>query len=83
MALSIREPVKSWGVALLVIFLALWLLGAVTLRAIVGGALADFLGPVADRLQRQRLSRVGTTALITLIAAAPAATRNISPPPAA
>lgn len=68
MALPIREQAKYWGVALVIIFLVIYLLGSVVLPFLVGGAVAYFLDPVADRLERAGLSRVGATALITAVA---------------
>lgn len=68
MALPIREQAKYWGVALLVFFVVIYLLGSVVLPFLVGGAVAYFLDPVADRLERAGLSRVGATALITAVA---------------
>ena len=63
MALPIREQAKYWGIALAVFFLALWFLGGVILPFLVGGAVAYFLDPVADRLERAGLSRVAATSL--------------------
>src|SRR3989338_6873574 len=72
MALPLREQAKYWGVALALFFVVLWFLGSVMLPFLVGGALAYFLDPVADRMQRAGLSRVAATSLITaLINAAP------------
>lgn len=68
MALPIREQMKYWGTALVLFFVALWFLGSVILPFLVGGALAYFLDPVADRLERLGLSRVGATSAITLVA---------------
>ena len=68
MALPIREQAKYWGIALALLFIALWFLSGVMLPFLVGGALAYFLDPVADRLERAGLSRVAATALITLVA---------------
>mgnify|MGYP001207593459 CR=1 FL=1 len=68
MALPIREQAKYWGIALALLFIALWFLSGVMLPFLVGGALAYFLDPVADRLERAGLSRVSATALITLVA---------------
>lgn len=68
MALPIREQAKYWGIALTLLFIALWFLSGVMLPFLVGGALAYFLDPVADRLERAGLSRVAATALITLAA---------------
>ncbi len=66
MALPIREQAKYWGVALLVLFALLWFLGDVILPFLVGGAVAYFMDPVADRLERLGLSRIAATALLTL-----------------
>jgi predicted PurR-regulated permease PerM len=59
---------RYWAIAGLLFFVVLWYLGGVMLPFLVGGALAYFLDPVADRLQRLGLSRVLATALITLAA---------------
>lgn len=66
MALSVREQVKYWGVAAAVFVLALWFLGDVILPFVLGGAIAYFLDPVADRLQRLGASRALAVSLITL-----------------
>ena len=68
MALPVRLQLVYWGIAAAVFLLLLWLLGNVLLPFIVGGAIAYFLDPVADRLQRAGLSRVGATATISLVA---------------
>ena len=67
MALPIKDQLKYWGITLALLFAILWLMGGVMLPFLVAGALAYFLDPVADRLQRAGLSRVGATAVITLI----------------
>jgi predicted PurR-regulated permease PerM len=46
----------------------IWALGEVLLPFIVGGAIAYFLDPIADRLERMGLSRVTATAVISLVA---------------
>lgn len=66
MALPIRDQAKYWGIALAVFFVLLWFLGSVLLPFIVGGALAYFLDPVADKLQKLGLSRVSATSVILL-----------------
>ena len=66
MALPIREQVKYWGIALLVLFVLLWFLGNVLLPFLVGGAVAYFMDPVADRLERLGLSRIAATSVLTL-----------------
>lgn len=68
MALPIRDQVKYWGVATLVFFVILWAMGTVILPFLVGGAIAYFLDPVADRLERMGLRRVTATAIISLCA---------------
>lgn len=65
MSLPIREQAKYWGIALGLFFLALWALGGVILPFLVGGAVAYFLDPIADRLERAGFSRVAATSLIT------------------
>jgi predicted PurR-regulated permease PerM len=65
MALPAREQVKYWGIAAVVLIVTLWALGDVLLPFVLGGAIAYFLDPVADRLERLGLSRVAATALIT------------------
>ena len=46
----------------------LWFLGDVLLPFVLGGAIAYFLDPVADRLERLGLSRVAATRAETLMA---------------
>ncbi len=68
MALSGREQLKYWGLGAVVLFALLWFLGDVILPFLVGGALAYFLDPLADRLERLGLSRVLATTVISLLA---------------
>ena len=66
MALPNKDQFRLWGVAALVFLLLIWLLGDVLLPFLVGGAIAYFLDPVADRLERAGLSRVAATTVISL-----------------
>lgn len=68
MALPVRQQLLTWGTAAVVFLLLLWLLGNVLLPFLVGGAIAYFLDPVADRLERWGFSRTGATATISLVA---------------
>jgi len=68
MAWPVKTQAQVWGVVLALFFALLYVLGGVILPFLVGGALAYFLDPVADRLERAGLSRVAATAVITLIA---------------
>ncbi len=66
MALPIRDQLKYWGVAAAVFMVALWFMGDVLLPFLLGGAIAYFLDPVADRLEKLGLSRRWATAVITV-----------------
>jgi predicted PurR-regulated permease PerM len=66
MGLPVREQVKYWGAAAAVFLLALWFLGGVMLPFLIGGAIAYFLDPVADRLERLGLGRTGATIIISV-----------------
>jgi len=68
MSLPMRDQAKYWGAALLLFFVALWYLGSVMLPFLVGGAVAYFMDPVADRLERAGLTRVMATSLISVVA---------------
>ncbi|WP_372841262.1 AI-2E family transporter, partial [Phaeovulum sp.] len=56
-----------WGIALVVLLAVLWGLGSVILPFLTGGALAYFMDPVADRLQRLGLNRIAATTLIAVL----------------
>jgi len=66
MALPVREQVTYWGGAAAVFFGLLWILGDVITPFLVGMAVAYFLDPLADRLERAGLSRVLATVTITV-----------------
>jgi predicted PurR-regulated permease PerM len=68
MALPLSAQARYWGIAAVLFFIILWFLGDVILPFIVGGAIAYFLDPVADRLERAGLSRVVATTMISLVA---------------
>ena len=59
---------RYWLIAALLFFVALWYLGSVLLPFLVGGAVAYFLDPVADRLERWGLSRALATLVISVAA---------------
>ncbi len=66
MALPVRQQVTYWGIACAIFILVLWYLGDIIMPFILGGAIAYFLDPVADRLEKMGLSRVMSTVIITL-----------------
>ena len=68
MALPIGTQFKAWSIAAVVFFVLMWVLGDVILPFVLGGAVAYFLDPVADRLERLGLSRAIAVTVITLIA---------------
>ena len=68
MGLPVKAQARYWGIAAAVFFLLLWFFGNVLLPFLVGGAIAYFLDPVADRLQRLGLSRVMATSVISVLA---------------
>lgn len=59
---------RYWAIAAAVFFVTLWYLGGVMLPFLVGGAVAYFLDPIADRLQKFGLSRVLASVVISLLA---------------
>ena len=63
---SLRRQVVFWLVVLLFFIAFLWLFSAILLPFVAGMALAYFLDPVADRLERWGLSRMAATSLILL-----------------
>jgi len=67
MALPVREQLKYWGAALVVLLVLLWWLGDVILPFLLGAAVAYLLDPVADRFETLGLSRVVSVALMTVL----------------
>ncbi len=68
MALSVRQQTKYWGIATAAFLAILWYLGDVILPFLLGGAIAYFIDPVADRLERAGCSRIVATMIITILA---------------
>lgn len=68
MSLPVRDQMKYWGIAAGVFLVAMWYLGGVILPFVLGGAIAYFLDPVADRLEAAGCSRALATIIITLFA---------------
>ena len=70
MELTVKEQVKYWSIAALVFLVLLWVLGDVILPFVLGGAVAYFLDPLADRLEALGLSRLMATVIISLFGVA-------------
>lgn len=69
MSLSVAEQIRWWSVGLVALILLMWALSGVLAPFLAGAAIAYFLDPLADRLERAGMSRTGATATITLLAA--------------
>jgi predicted PurR-regulated permease PerM len=63
---SLRRQIYFWLFVLALFVLFLWLFSSILLPFVAGMALAYFLDPVADRLERIGLSRMMATAVILL-----------------
>ena len=68
MALPAQTQMKYWGIASVMFLVVLWFLGDVILPFVLGGAIAYFLDPVADRLEKLGCTRAIAVSIITLIA---------------
>jgi predicted PurR-regulated permease PerM len=68
MSLPMGVQARYWGAAALLFLVSLWFMGSVMLPFLVGGAMAYFLDPVADRLERLGMNRVAATSLISVLA---------------
>jgi predicted PurR-regulated permease PerM len=62
-----REHVRYWLVGIVIAGLLIYLLRDVLLPFVIGAAVAYFLDPLADRLERHGMSRGLATSLITLV----------------
>lgn len=65
MSVPIKKQATWWGVAALVLLLAMWLLGQAILPFLLGAGVAYMLDPIADRLERLGLSRIMSVVVIT------------------
>ncbi len=68
MALPVKDQMKYWGIATAVFMVLMWYLGDVILPFVLGGAVAYFLDPVADKLEDMGCSRALATTIITICA---------------
>lgn len=68
MALPVNTQLRYWAIATAIFLSILWVLGDVILPFVVGGAVAYFLDPIADWLERHGFSRMWATITITLVA---------------
>jgi len=69
MGLSTKKQLKWWGISALVLIVFFWLLGGALTPYIAGAAIAYFLDPLADRLEKIGFSRLWATVIICTITA--------------
>ncbi len=67
MAVSARQQLRFWGIAFAVLIAVLWLLGGTLLPFLLGAAIAYFLDPLADRLERLGMNRLVATTVIAVV----------------
>lgn len=67
MALSAPQQFRYWSIGAVVTLFVLWLLSGVLLPFITGMAIAYFLDPSADKLEKLGCSRVVATSIITFV----------------
>lgn len=68
MALPVGTQFRYWAIAAVVFFIALWFLGDVLMPFLIGGAIAYFLDPVADKLEAWGMKRIWATVTISILA---------------
>ncbi len=68
MALPVGVQFRYWGIAAVIFLLVLWFLGDVLMPFLIGGAIAYFLDPVADKLETWGFRRIWATVAITIMA---------------
>jgi len=68
MAVSPRRQLTFWGVGFGLLLLVMWLLGSTLLPFLIGAAMAYFLDPLADRMERLGLNRLAATSVIAVSA---------------
>jgi len=73
MGLSAKKQLKWWGITAVVVVAIFWFLGGALLPYILAAAIAYFLDPIADRLEKVGLSRLWATIVISTITAMVAA----------
>jgi predicted PurR-regulated permease PerM len=64
--MTARPQLRFWLVGLLVALVAIYLLRTILLPFVAGMAIAYFLDPACDKLERWKLSRTAATAVVTL-----------------
>ena len=68
MVLPVKDQIKYWTIAALILLIFLWFLGDILLPFVLGAAIAYLLDPIVDRLERLGTGRVLGTILILMAA---------------
>lgn len=66
MALDLKTQTRYWAIGAVIFFALMWFLGDVLLPFILGGAIAYFLDPIADRLEARGFSRMTAVIIISV-----------------
>ncbi|MES1151282.1 MAG: AI-2E family transporter, partial [Dongia sp.] len=61
------QQLRFWLIGLVVALVAIYLLRTILLPFVAGMAIAYFLDPACDRLEKWKLSRTAATAVVTLV----------------
>ncbi len=69
MGLSTKKQLKWWGISAILLIAVFWILGGALLPYIAAAAIAYFLDPAADSLEKLGLSRLWATVVICTITA--------------
>jgi predicted PurR-regulated permease PerM len=64
---TVQKQFRVWAIAMAVTLVLLWLLSDILLPFVAGLAVAYFLDPVADRMEKWGMSRIWATSLITVL----------------
>lgn len=67
MALPVKTQIQYWGIASAVFIVVMWFLGDQILPFVLGAAIAYFLDPVADKIEKLGFSRAVAVSSITLV----------------
>ena len=65
--MTVERQLRFWLIGLLLFLVALYFLRAILLPFVAGMAVAYFLDPVCDRLERWGASRTWATAIVTVL----------------
>ncbi|MDP2696918.1 AI-2E family transporter [Thalassospira sp.] len=65
--MTLRDQARFWLLFIVAFFLVIWLFSGILLPFVAGMAIAYFLDPVADRLEKYGMGRTCATMIITIV----------------